>query len=60
VPHLRSSGRGDQIIVIGVEVPTRLTADQRKLFEQLAATLGSDVRPQERSFFDRLKEVLGA
>jgi molecular chaperone DnaJ len=60
VPHLRGSGRGDQIIVIGVEVPTRLTADQRKLFEQLAATLGSDVRPQERSFFDRLKEVLGA
>ncbi|HEY3344322.1 MAG TPA: molecular chaperone DnaJ [Anaerolineaceae bacterium] len=59
VPHLRSSGRGDQMVTIGVEVPTRLTTDQRKLFEQLAQTLGSEVRPQERSFFDKLKEVLG-
>ncbi len=33
--------------------------DQRKLFEQLAKTLGSEVRPQERSFLDKLKEVLG-
>ncbi len=59
VPHLRQSGRGDQMVTLGVEVPSHLTADQRKLFEQLALTLGSDVRPQERSFFDRLKEVLG-
>lgn len=59
IPHLRGSGRGDQLVIIGVEVPTRLTSDQRKLLEQLAQTLGSEVRPQERGFFDRLKEVLG-
>jgi molecular chaperone DnaJ len=59
VPHLRGSGRGDELVVLGVEIPTRLTADQRKLFEQLASSLGSEVRPQERSFFDKLKEVLG-
>ena len=59
VPFLRSSGRGDQLVVVNVEIPTRLTADQRQLFEQLAKTLGSEVRPQERGFFDRLKEVLG-
>lgn len=59
VPFLRSSGRGDQMVVINIEVPTRLSAEQRKLFEQLALTLGSEVRPQERSFLDKLKEVLG-
>lgn len=59
VPHLRGSGRGDQHIIFNVEVPARLTAEQRKLFEQLAQTLGSEVNPQERSFFDKLKEVLG-
>ncbi|MBP7228021.1 MAG: molecular chaperone DnaJ [Longilinea sp.] len=59
VPHTRSSGRGDQLVIINVEVPTRLTSEQRRLFEQLAATLGSDVRPQEKNFFDKLKEVLG-
>ena len=59
VPFLRSNGRGDQMVIVNVEVPTRLSSEQRKLFEQLAQTLGSDVRPQERSFLDKLKEVLG-
>ena len=59
VPFLRSTGRGDQLVVVNVEVPNRLTSEQRKLFEQLALTLGSEVRPQERSFLDKLKEVLG-
>jgi len=59
VPHLRGAGRGDQLVVVNVDVPSRLTAEQRKLFEQLAQSLGSEVRPQERSFFDWLKETLG-
>lgn len=59
VPHLRSNGRGDQLVVINVEIPSRLNAEQRQLFEQLAESLGSEVRPQERSFFDWLKETLG-
>ena len=59
VPHLQGGGRGDQLVMINVAVPTRLSADQRKLFEQLAETMGSEVQPQERGFLDRLKEVLG-
>ena len=59
IPHLRGAGRGDMHVIVGVEIPTHLTLDQRKLFEQLAKTLGSEVRPQERSFLDKLKEVLG-
>jgi molecular chaperone DnaJ len=59
VPHLRSNGRGDQLVVVNVDIPSRLSNDQRTLFEQLAKSLGSDVRPQERSFIDWLKETLG-
>jgi len=59
VPHLRSAGRGDQLVVINVVVPKSLSSEQRKLFEQLAASLGSEVKPQERSFIDWLKETLG-
>jgi len=59
VPHLRSNGRGDQLVVVNVDIPTRLSTDQRQLFEQLAASLGSEARPQERSFLDWLKETLG-
>ncbi len=59
VPRLRGGGRGDQLVVINVEIPTRLNADQRKLFEGLAKSLGSEVRPQERGFLEWLKETLG-
>jgi molecular chaperone DnaJ len=59
VPRLRSSGRGDQLVIINVDIPKRMNAEQRELFEKLAVSLGSEVRPQERGFFDRIKEVLG-
>jgi molecular chaperone DnaJ len=59
VPYLRSSGRGDQLVVINVAIPKTLTVEQRSLFEQLATSLGSEVRPQERSFLDWLKDTLG-
>lgn len=59
VPNVRGTGRGDQVVIVNVEVPQRLSPEQRVLFEQLAKTLGTEVRPQEKSFLDILKEVLG-
>ena len=58
VPRLRSSGRGEQLIIVGVTIPTHITSEQRELFDQLAKTLGTDVLPQEKGFFDKIKEVL--
>jgi molecular chaperone DnaJ len=57
VPHLRRNGRGDQIVIISVEVPKTITDEQRELFEQLAKTLGTEVKPQERSLLDDLKDL---
>lgn len=59
VPHLRGNGRGDQMVVVNVEIPKNLTSDQRTLMEKLAESLGSEVRPAERGFLDWLKETLG-
>jgi molecular chaperone DnaJ len=59
VPNVRGGGRGDQLVIVNVDVPSKLTSQQRELFEQLAKTLGTEVRPQEKSFLDLLKEVLG-
>ncbi|MFM8320266.1 MAG: molecular chaperone DnaJ [Chloroflexota bacterium] len=59
VPRLRGSGRGDQLVVVNVEIPTRVNTEQRQLFEALAKSLGSEVRPQERGFLDWIKEALG-
>jgi molecular chaperone DnaJ len=59
VPKLRSNGRGDQMVIINVDVPTRLSGEQRQLFEKLAESMGSEVHPQERGFLEWLKEALG-
>ncbi|PWB54582.1 MAG: molecular chaperone DnaJ [Anaerolineales bacterium] len=59
VPHLRGNGRGDQMVVVNVEVPRNLTSEQRKLMEKLAESLGSEVRPAEKGFLDWLKDTLG-
>jgi molecular chaperone DnaJ len=60
VPRLQRSGRGDQIVIINVVVPTHLDANQRRLLTELGKTLGSEVTPQaDKRFFDRLKEALG-
>lgn len=64
-PRLRSdgtsSGRGDQLVQVVVEVPTKLTDDQRKLFTQLAQSLGTNVNPQisgsNKGFFDRMRDI---
>lgn len=54
-PHLQRNGRGDMLITVRVEVPTRLTAEQKELFRQLAKTFGDDApREESKGFFDRL------
>jgi molecular chaperone DnaJ len=59
VPHLRGNGRGDQMVVVNVEIPKTLSGEQRKLMEELAKSLGSEVRPAERGFLEWLKDTLG-
>ncbi len=59
VPHLRRNGRGDQLVLVNVEMPSKLTKEQRELFEKLAATLGTTVKPKEKGFLDWLNETFG-
>jgi molecular chaperone DnaJ len=56
VPYLRSDRRGDQLVVINTEIPKRLTSEQRELIEKLADSLGTEVKPQERSFIDQVRD----
>ena len=55
--------RGDLIVQVLVEIPKKVTARQRELLEQFAATEDGDhhhaAMPQKRGFLDRIKDFLG-
>jgi molecular chaperone DnaJ len=59
VPHLRRSGRGNQLVIVNVEIPSKLTKEQRELFEKLAESLGTTVHPKEKGFIDWLNDAFG-
>lgn len=56
VPRINSSGRGDLYVHVDVKVPSKLTREQRRLFEQLRETLPAENEPQERGFLDKVKD----
>ena len=60
VPSLRGYGRGDQLIYVIVETPTKLNDKQRKLLEEFAEISGEDVQPMCKSFLQKVKDALGA
>ncbi len=58
-PHLRGSGRGNQIVTVKVVVPTRLNRKQRELLRQLGETLGEENLGRDKGLFDRIVETIG-
>jgi len=59
IPRLHSSVRGDEMIRVVVETPVSLTAEQKELLHRLEESLGKRNRPSEKSFFDRLRQLVG-
>ena len=56
VPHVNGHGRGDLVLHINVTVPTRLTREQKKMFEQLLETLPAENQPTEKGILERVKD----
>ena len=59
MPVLQGRGRGDLVVELLVETPTKLTKEQRSLLEQFRDTETGDECPESRGFFDKIKEALG-
>ena len=61
LPDPHGGGRGDLYYHVRVLTPTKLTREQRKLIEQLDATLKVDNKPADRdsSLFDKVKDIFG-
>ena len=60
MPVLQGRGRGDLVVEIQVETPTKLTKAQRELLEQFRETETGDECPESRGFFDKLKSAFGS
>jgi molecular chaperone DnaJ len=58
-PELGGRGRGDLYVQVKVVIPTKITSDERKLLEKLGQTQKVDLSGKEKSFFDRVREILG-
>jgi len=69
MPDVGGHGRGDLFATVQVRTPKKLTRDQRKIVEQLAAALpkeqfeprprGEDEASEERNLFDCVKDMFG-
>lgn len=61
VPYLRGSGRGDQVVVARVTIPTTLNERQRQLFEELEKELAGSSGDGDRDggILGKIKNALG-
>jgi molecular chaperone DnaJ len=55
MPVLQGRGRGDLVVEISVETPTKLSARQKELLREFQETETGDECPESRGFFERLK-----
>ena len=66
MPDVSGRGRGDLLVTAKVTTPKKLTREQKKLLEQLAASLPKDQfeptpveNQDEKGVFDRVKDIFG-
>ncbi|PID27165.1 MAG: molecular chaperone DnaJ [Candidatus Cloacimonadota bacterium] len=56
LPRLNGYGRGDQIVRINVWIPTNISSETRKKFEELDQLSETKPQPEEKGFFAKVKD----
>ena len=57
LPAVGTTARGDQLVHVFVEVPTKLSPRQRELLEEFAEEAGTEVSPMTKGFLDKLRDL---
>ncbi len=57
ITRVNGSGRGDLIVHVSIDIPKKLTTEQRELLEKFAEA--SEIPFKKSGFFDKLKEKIG-
>jgi molecular chaperone DnaJ len=55
MPSLRSRERGDLVVELFIETPTRLTARQKELMREFAGLCGEQQHPRTATFFGKAR-----
>ena len=58
VPYLRGNGNGDQVTTVLVQIPKSINEKQREALVEFVKAGGGSITPQEKGFFERLKDKL--
>jgi len=56
-PHLRGRHKGDQHVMVKVQVPQKMDDKQRKSLEDFARLMGQDFKSPQIKFFDKMKNM---
>lgn len=56
VPYLRGDGNGDQVTTVNIVIPKHINEKQKEDLTNFVHDGGGDITPQEKGFFDRLKD----
>ena len=59
IPDLRGYHKGDQIVIVQVEVPTKLNKDQKRLIQELQQAIDDRSTPLRSRFMEKIKKSLG-
>ena len=57
MPVLQGFGRGDQRVLVNVQVPRRLSEEQRRHLEEFARSAGPETYEADEGFFQKLKSA---
>lgn len=57
ISNVRGYGKGDQLIRVILETPSKLNKEQREALAEFAIVSGEDVQPMCKSFFQKVKEA---
>ena len=57
IQSLQGNRRGDELVIVRVETPTRLTKRQKDLLQEFADMSGDDTTPEKKNFFSKVKEI---
>ncbi len=56
IPKIHGGSRGDQLVKVVVNIPDKVSGEQKEILNDLCRSMGRDKPATEKGFFERLKE----